>query len=76
MSDDPLPRLARIPAGEFVMGADDGDEDERPAHKVNLDEFHIGICPITNDEYARFVVDRGYPAPAVRDMPVMVTPDR
>lgn len=76
MVDDPLPRLVRIPAGEFVMGSDEGDEDERPSHKVHLDEFHIGVYPVTNDEYARFVQETSYPIPGVRDIPLMVTADR
>jgi hypothetical protein len=32
MADDSLVQVARIAAGEFVMGADDGEEDERPVH--------------------------------------------
>ena len=28
------PDLARIPAGEFLMGAADANEDERPVHRV------------------------------------------
>jgi formylglycine-generating enzyme len=66
----------RIPAGEFVMGADDGDDDARPAHKVHLDEFHIGIFPVTNDEYAWFVQETGHSPPAVGALPVMVPPER
>jgi formylglycine-generating enzyme required for sulfatase activity len=74
MSDDPIPRLARVPR-RFVMGADDGDEDERPAHKAHLDEFQIGVYPVTNDEYAFRSGYRAF-APPVREMPVMVTADR
>ena len=29
-----LPNLARIPAGEFLMGAADAEDDERPVHRV------------------------------------------
>lgn len=76
MVDDPVPRMVRIPAGEFLMGADDGDEDERPAHRVHLDEFHISIFPVTNEAYARFVQESGYDAPGVRTLPAMVTPER
>jgi formylglycine-generating enzyme required for sulfatase activity len=38
VADESLLQVARIPAGEFTMGADDGEEDERPAHKAYLDE--------------------------------------
>ena len=75
MADDPLLRVARIPAGEFIMGADDGDDDERPAHRAYLDEFFIGVHPVTNDEYARFVRETGHPSPAVREAPLMVPRD-
>jgi formylglycine-generating enzyme required for sulfatase activity len=58
------------------MGADDGEEDERPAHQVFLDAYYISAYTVTNEEYAAFVRDTGYPAPAVRDLPRVVTPAR
>jgi len=72
MADDALLRVARIPAGEFIMGADDAEEDERPAHRAYLDEFYIGLYPVTNDEYALFVRETGHPSPAVRELPRLV----
>lgn len=63
------PDLARIPAGEFLMGAADADDDERPVHRVFVSEFFIGRFPVTNDEYARFVRATGYAAPAVGALP-------
>ena len=62
-------QVARIPAGEFAMGADDGEDDERPAHKAYLDDFCIGTCPVTNAEYAQFVRETGHRSPAVRSLP-------
>src|SRR3954462_14825122 len=64
--------VARVPAGAFAMGADDGDEDERPAHKVYVDEFFIGAHPVTNAEYAEFVRDTGHPSPAIGRLPLIV----
>jgi formylglycine-generating enzyme len=75
-SDADYPQVARIPAGEFTMGADDGEEDERPAHRVFLDEFCIGVYPITNDQYAAFVRDAKHRVPAVRQLPRIVTGDQ
>src|SRR5579864_4218634 len=69
------PDLARIPAGEFLMGAGDGEDDERPVHRVFVSEFFIGRFPVTVDEYSRFVRAAGYPAPAVRALPLITTPD-
>jgi len=47
--------MIRIPAGIFVMGRSDGPEDERPGHKVNLDEFFIDRNQVTNSQFARFL---------------------
>ena len=80
MSDpDLLPEFAFIPAGEFMMGSDDGDEDERPVHRVQLDDFLMAVHPVTHAEYARFVQQTGYRAPAIYELPLVVTaggPDR
>jgi len=41
-----------VPAGTFVMGADDeGEMDERPAHPVTLPAFFLDITAVTNAEY-------------------------
>lgn len=44
-----------VPAGSFLMGSDDGPEDERPRHRLDLPSFWIDTYPVTNAEYARFV---------------------
>lgn len=71
-SRDVLPPLVRIPAGTFVMGAGDGEPDERPAHTVYLDEFLIGAHPVTHGEYARFVRETGYRPPSIDEPPLVV----
>ena len=76
MTPSPAPNLARIPAGEFFMGASDAEEDERPVHRVFVGEFFIGRFPVTNDEYARFVRAAGHPAPAVRALPLVAAGGR
>jgi formylglycine-generating enzyme required for sulfatase activity len=73
MVSDLAPELALIPAGEFLMGAEDGEDDERPIHRVHLDDFLIGVRPVTSAEYARFVRDTGHRSPAIYDLPVVVT---
>ena len=70
---DGLLRVAPIAAGEFVMGAEDGGSDERPAHRAYVDEFFLGVHPVTNAEYALFVHETGHPSPTVRALPLMVT---
>jgi formylglycine-generating enzyme len=70
------PNLARIPAGDFLMGASDAEEDQRPVHRVHLSDFLIGRFPVTQDEYARFVRASGHPVPAVRELPLIAAGGR
>jgi len=70
MDSTVIPELATIPPGEFVMGSDEGEEDERPAHLVHVDEFRIGVQPVTNAEYARFVKATGHRKPYHWTQPV------
>jgi formylglycine-generating enzyme required for sulfatase activity len=55
------------------MGSDDGDDDQRPAHTVHVGAFFVSVHAITNQQYAEFVQATGYPAPAVRDLPLVVS---
>jgi formylglycine-generating enzyme required for sulfatase activity len=71
MTPTPPPSLARIPAGDFLMGASDAGVDERPVHRVFVSDFYIGRFAVTHDEYARFVRATGHPAPAVRALPLI-----
>jgi formylglycine-generating enzyme required for sulfatase activity len=47
--------MVKIPAGTFLMGSADNDEDtdddEKPQHQVNLQEFYLGKYPITQEQY-------------------------
>jgi formylglycine-generating enzyme len=70
---DPSLQFARVPAGEFFMGAEDGEFDERPQHKTYVDEFYISSCPITNGDYAQFIRETGHPSPAIRALPMIVS---
>lgn len=76
MSSPIAPNLARIPAGDFLMGAADAEEDERPVHRVFVSEFFIGRYPVTNEEYARFIRSTGRPSPGVRELPLVARGDR
>ncbi len=67
------PNLARIPAGDFLMGAPDAGEDERPVHRVYVSEFFIGRFPVTHDEYARFLRATGHPAPSIHTLPLIAS---
>jgi formylglycine-generating enzyme required for sulfatase activity len=43
-----------IPAGEFLMGTDQGTPAERPAHKVWLDDFYLDRFEVSNQNYEVF----------------------
>jgi len=55
--------MVLIPAGEFIMGSDDGNEPEKPAHKVYLDAYYIDKHEVTNAQYKKFVEATGHPQP-------------
>jgi formylglycine-generating enzyme required for sulfatase activity len=48
-------QMVTIPAGSFTMGSDDGPEDERPAHRIDLPAFAIDRLPVTNAQFAEFL---------------------
>jgi len=45
------------------MGSDEGNPDDGPVHRVWVDAFEIGICQVTNDEFAEFANATGHPMP-------------
>jgi sulfatase modifying factor 1 len=55
------PELIGIKAGFFIMGNDDGSDDEKPAHEVWVDSFLIAKYTITNHEYDVFLKASQYP---------------
>ena len=55
--------MAYVPGGEFMMGRNDGDEYERPAHEVAVKPFFMDIYEVTNQQYQEFVNKTGHAAP-------------
>jgi len=52
--------LIRIPAGDFLMGADpqrdhDAAVAELPQHRIQVSEFYLGKYPVTNAQFDAFV---------------------
>lgn len=39
--------MVLIPAGEFRMGDDQGEDDEQPAHTVQVGSFSMDVCEVT-----------------------------
>ena len=57
--------MVRVPAGPFLMGSEDGGQDEQPEHSVVLDEFTIDQYEVTNAHYKQ-CVDAGVCDPPER----------
>lgn len=47
--------MTLIPAGQFLMGSNEGDSDEKPVHPVYVDAFYMDIYEVTNAEYKKFI---------------------
>ena len=47
--------MVLVPAGEFTMGSELGDDDEQPVHRVFLDSFYLDTFEVTNGRFAKFV---------------------
>jgi formylglycine-generating enzyme required for sulfatase activity len=43
--------MVLVPAGEFTMGGEHGEEDEKPIHTVYLDSYYIDKYEVTNTLY-------------------------
>ena len=47
--------MVLIPAGEFQIGSNDGDDDEKPVHTIYVDAFYMDKYEVTNAQYKAFV---------------------
>jgi formylglycine-generating enzyme required for sulfatase activity len=57
---DVCPEMVVVPAGEFMMGSDNGESDERPVHKVTIHApFAVGKFEVTFEEWEACVAARG-----------------
>ncbi len=51
--------MASVPSGDVFIGADDGESDERPSHKLTLNAFCIDLGEVTVGEFAQCAKDNG-----------------
>lgn len=70
------PEMIVIPAADFLMGCAAGAENERPVHRVFVDEFAIGRFAVTNKLYQSFIEDTGQPTPPSWNDPRVNLPDQ
>lgn len=54
-----------IPAGEFIMGDDSHQPEEKPAHKVTLPDYYIDKLEVTNEQYQKFCKETKRKLPTV-----------
>ena len=47
--------MVLISADEFQMGSNDGDDNEKPVHTVQVDAFYMDKYEVTNAQYKQFV---------------------
>jgi sulfatase modifying factor 1 len=61
-SSEPTESMVLVKGGTFLMGDayEAGDPDERPAHEVTVDDFHVFRYPVTRGEFREFVETTGY----------------
>ncbi|MTI11005.1 SUMF1/EgtB/PvdO family nonheme iron enzyme [Curvivirga aplysinae] len=58
---DECPEMVTLPKGSFIMGTDDGAEDEGPAHKVTIDyDFAVSRSEITLGQFTYFLEKTGH----------------
>ncbi len=57
------PDCVIVPASEFLMGCEQGREEERPAHRVSVPAYEMAIFQVRNRDFAAFMQATGHPAP-------------
>jgi sulfatase modifying factor 1 len=58
-----MSEMLLIPAAHFLMGSDTGQDNERPVHRVWVDEFLLGATQVTNADYETYLAGTGAPPP-------------
>lgn len=66
--------MARIPGGEFSMGADAFYAEEGPVHRVTVADFLLDTHPVTNAQFAEFADATGYVTVAERALDATLYP--
>lgn len=62
--------LVNLPGGEFTMGSNDGDSDEKPPHRVKVGPFAIGKYEVTQAQWKALMGDNPSYYKWADDLPV------
>jgi iron(II)-dependent oxidoreductase len=54
-----LTTMAFIAEGPYVMGSNDGPDDEKPEHRIFVKAFLMDVLPVSNTDFAKFLNARG-----------------
>jgi serine/threonine protein kinase/formylglycine-generating enzyme required for sulfatase activity len=64
--------MVYVPGGNFMMGNEQGDEYEKPVHKMTVKPFYVDIYEVTCVQYEKFIEATNYKQPRnwkTRDIP-------
>jgi len=62
-----VPDMVLVKGTSFQMGSSDGQDDEKPVHKVTVSDFYLGKYEVTLAEFKAFVDDSGYQTDAEKE---------
>jgi len=68
--------VVTIPGGLFLMGCEQGQENERPRRRVWVDAFALGRFPVTRREYQAFIEAAGVAPPPFYSEPMFAHPEK
>ena len=72
----PEPECALIPGGLFLMGSDQGQDEERPVHRVSVDAFEMAAFQVRHRDFALYLEATGHPPPPYWDDADFNHPDK
>ncbi len=70
------PLFVLIPAGVFLMGCEQGQDEEKPVHRVWVDAFEMAAFQVRNRDFAAFLAATNHPAPPEWANPCFNDPDQ
>jgi sulfatase modifying factor 1 len=56
-----------VEGGSYLMGSNEGEEDEKPVHEVNLKGFYMGKYEVTRGQFRKFIEATTYQTEAEKD---------
>jgi formylglycine-generating enzyme len=56
---DTFPDMKYVTGGTFKMGSNNGESDEKPVHKVYVDDFYMDKYEVTNAQFSKFLNEKG-----------------